>query len=364
MNAPTASPLVRWHETLTSLGARIERGRVVSLPSPDPRWSSARPGLCDLSRLAIVAFAGPDAAAFLHGQLSCDVQGLASDRATLGSYNTPKGRALATFLLWRTADGFAMQLPSGVAEPTRRRLAMYILRSKVKAEDVSERLIRLGVTGAGAADALQAAGLSVPAAAFRITRNEVVAGDPPVLVVALPEERFEIVAASAEQAAALWQRLSAHASPATDDLWDLQSVRAGFGDVQTETADQFVPQMLNLDVLGGVSFNKGCYPGQEIVARAHFLGRLKRRMFRAFIPGPEAPRAGDELFCPALLDHAVGTIVSCAPLPTGEGFEALAVIQTECAARDDVAWKAPDGPRLQWRPMPYAVPVAQSAQPS
>lgn len=364
MNAPTSSPLARWHETLTGFGARLENGRVVSLPPSNPPCSSSRPGLCDLTRLAILAFSGPDAASFLHGQLSCDVLGLPADRATLGSYNTPKGRALATFLLWRTEDGFAMQLPAALAEPTRRRLAMYILRSKVKAEDRSEGLIRLGVAGTGSADAVRAAGLSVPAEPFGITRSETALGDSPVLVVALPGERFEVVAASVEQAAALWQRLAERACPTTDGPWELQAVRAGVGDVQTETTDQFVPQMLNLDVLGGVSFNKGCYPGQEIVARAHFLGRLKRRMCRALLRGREAPRAGDELFSPALPGQAIGTIVSCGPLPCGAGFEVLAVIQTECAARDDVAWKAPDGPRLQWLSMPYAVPDAPAAQPS
>ncbi len=345
------------------MGARLENSRVMSFAAPATPPTGC--GLVDLAHLGLLAFTGADAESFLHGQLSCDLHGLAPGRATLGSYNTPKGRVLASMLLWRTADGFLMQLPAELAEPVRRRLAMYILRSKVRTEDRSAAMIRFGVAGPGAAAALQRAGIAPPQPDLAVSAAVPVDGIPDAcldFVLNLPGDRYELVTASVATATAIWQRLSGVATPAEAGLWELLSIRAGLGDVKPATQDQFVPQMLNLELVGGVSLNKGCYPGQEIVARTHFLGRLKRRMYRARVAGAQPPVAGDSLFCLAATDQSVGMVVTSAALPEG-GYELLAVLQSDLADRDDVTWKSPDGPRLQWLPLPYGLPAAPTSAP-
>jgi hypothetical protein len=301
----------------------------------------------DLSRFGLIRFAGEDAPQFLNGQLSCDVNSLEPLRARYGSYSTAKGRMLASFLLWREAGAFFMQLPASVREATQKRLSMYILRAKVKAEDASNAHVLIGVAGKDAGAILKPLFAELPAEPLALTSAEGAS------LLRLAADRYQIIA-SPERAPALWDALSKNATTVENAVWDWLDIRAGIPFITPATQEQFVPQMANLDAIGGVSFSKGCYPGQEIVARMHYLGRLKQRMYLANIEAAESPQPGDKLFSADTGEQSCGMIVNAAAAPDG-GFDMLAVMQTESAQRGDVHWKSPDGPRLRFLELPYRI---------
>ena len=309
-----------------------------------------RPGpplVCDLSPLSLLAIDGADATAFLQGQLSNDVNALAPGRAHYTSYNSPKGRMLANFVLWRDGAGYRALLPGDVAESVRKRLAMYVLRSKVTLADVSAASSRFGVGGPGAPEALAAA-LGVVPEPFVVAP----AGDATVL--ALPGPRFVVIVAAAA-AEATRSVLLRHAALAPYDTWRWLTIRAGVPIVTAATQDQFVAQTANWELLGGVSFQKGCYTGQEIIARTQHLGRLKERTFAFHVDAADVV-AGARLYSTVFGEQACGTIVDAAPAPGG-GTDLLAVVQTAATEAGEVRLGSPDGPLLAPLPLPYALPA-------
>ena len=301
----------------------------------------------DLSHFGLIRFTGADAQQFLNSQLSCDVNSLEPLRARYGSYSTPQGRMLATVLLWREAAGFFMQLPGSVREATQKRLAMYILRAKVKAEDASSAHVLIGVAGKDAGAILKPRFAELPAEPLALTSAEGAS------VLRLSADRYQIIA-SPERAPALRDIIAKDATPVGPAMWDWLDIRAGIPFITPATQEQFVPQMANLDAIGGVSFSKGCYPGQEIVARMHYLGRLKQRMYLASVAADKAPQPGDKLYSGDTGEQSCGMTVNAAAAPDG-GFDMLAVMQIESAQRGDVHWKSPDGPRLKFLELPYRI---------
>ncbi len=265
--------------------------------------------------------------------------------ATYGSYSTPQGRMLANFLLWRDGDDYCMQLPHELAEPIRNRLSMHILRARVKAIDVSAEYGLLGLAGTDAEATLKPWFPDLPAAPMTMAK------DTRAVLVRLGADRFQVIA-EPTLARELMAGLAATGGAADSDYWNWLEIRAGIPWITPATQDQFVPQMANLDLIGGVSFNKGCYPGQEIVARMHFLGRLKQRMYLAHIAAEQAPPAGEKLYSAEFGEQACGTIVNAAPSPDG-GFDLLAVVQISCADSQAVHAGTPDGPVLKFLNLPY-----------
>jgi folate-binding protein YgfZ len=306
--------------------------------------------VADLAHYGLLQFAGADAQTFLQGQLSCDVAALAPGQALYGSYNTPKGRMLASFLLWRDDAGYTMQLPRALCEPLRKRLAMYILRAKVTAIDASDKFVLIGIAGTNAQALLQPLFAAVPAVRLALITAE------HATLLRLDETRFQIVASPGRGREIRTALLTTAAAPASEAAWDLANIRAGIPYITPATQEEFVPQMANLDLIGGVSFTKGCYPGQEIVARMHYLGRLKQRMYLANIAGVAAAQPGDKLYSPEAGDQAVGMIVNAAPAPAG-GTDALAVVQIASFQGDEVHLGSPTGPRLKFFALPYKIPV-------
>lgn len=288
-----------------------------------------------LDDVSLLQFSGPDAPAFLHGQLTCDVLALKPGSSTYGGYCSPKGRLLATFLLWPDADGYMMMLPAALAESIRKRLSMYVLRAKVKIEDVTSRLACIGVTGADAAQEVAALGGALPEQRHRVTMR---AG---ITVVHLPEQRHLLVMPQAPEQV-----------PADDGSWAAADVAAGIPFIVPATQDEFVPQMVNLDLIDALSYTKGCYPGQEIVARTHYLGRLKQRMFRARVAA--AVNAGDKLYSADLGDQAGGMIVAGVPARNG-GSDVLAVLRTANAGNEPYHLGSQQGPSLEITALPYKV---------
>jgi folate-binding protein YgfZ len=279
----------------------------------------------------VLRFDGADAQSFLQGQLTCDVKALSPGAGLYGGYCTAKGRLLAVFLLWLHEDAYYLMLPRELAEPMRKRLSMYILRAKVKAADMSTALCLYGVHGK----------LDTPI--------------PDACMLTLPGQRT-LIAASGHASGAIEATLNASAPPSDGAMWTRLHIAAGIPDVLASTQEQFVPQMMNLDLIGGVSFSKGCYPGQEIVARTHYLGKVKQRMVRAHVWAATAPRPGDKLFTKSHGEQASGMVVSSAPRAAG-GHDVLAVVRLEGLDTDAPRLNSPDGESLTVEPLPYALPA-------
>lgn len=288
-----------------------------------------------LTDWSLLHFSGPDTPGFLHGQLTCDVLALQPGTSTYGGYCNPKGRLLATFLLWMDDGGYTMLLPSAIAEAIRRRLTMYVLRAKVKIEDITARHSCIGITGSAAVADIAALGGALPERQHALTRNE------KAVVVHLPVQRY--LAITLQTPAQL---------PVDNEAWAAADVAAGIPFIVPATQEEFVPQMVNLDLIGALSYTKGCYPGQEIVARTHYLGRLKQRMFRSSVAAPA--NAGDKLYCADLGDQAAGMIVA-GVVTADEGSDVLAVLRTANAESEPYHLGSPQGPRLEITPQPYRI---------
>lgn len=310
--------------------------------------SAAGVTLYPLDGMGLLAFSGEDAQSFLQGQLSCDVSVVANGKSSYGSYCTPQGRMLATFLLWSSGGRYFMQLPVSLCESIRKRLSMYVLRAKVKIEDTSGNHALFGIAGDGAARAIEAVFGAAPAAAHDTLHAH------ESTVIRLAPDRFESVVPVAS-VKAMHEALRRHTADGTAVAWQRLDVHSGIPWITPATQEQFVPQMVNLDLIGGVSFAKGCYPGQEIVARAHYRGQVKQRMYRAHIATDGAVQPGDRLYSTDMAGQSTGTIVNVAPAE-GDGRDVLAVIQKSSVEAGEVHLASLDGPVLELQPLPYAVP--------
>lgn len=340
---------IDWTDTLRARGAVLAGGVVRDFGDPAAERLAARDGnvVADLSHLGVVAVMGEDARAFLHAQFSCDIERLGAAQTSLGAYCSPKGRMLASFLVWPEADGFALVLARPIAEATIKRLRMFVLRARVVLADRTGERILLGASGPAAASTLRSVVGSVPDA------DRGVAHGADTTAVHFAPNRFLLAVAPA-RASALWDALSQALRPVGTPCWEWLDIRDGIPLVTPRTQDELVPQMANLELLGGVSFQKGCYPGQEVVARTQHLGKSKRRMFIARVEGTE-PAAGDPLYSEALGDQASGMIVNAAPAPEG-GYDVLAVVHAPYGETGAVHLGALSGPPLRFRPLPYAIP--------
>jgi folate-binding protein YgfZ len=312
------------------------------------------PAFCTDTRRVVLHVRGDDAIEFLHGQLSSDVRALAPGEGQAWTYNSPKGRVLANGVLWRAPPGHppgvTLVLAADLADAIRRRLAMFVLRAKVTIEDAGASSALIGLAGEDAVDAARAA-FGVTVQPWRAVPSRAAA-----VAFLLPDGRALIVAPDAE-GPVLQAALARHASHASDDEWRWYGIVAGVPLIRAATTDLFVAQTLNLDLLGAINFRKGCYPGQEIIARMQYLGRLKERLFAFHVDALDvAP--GARLYSPGGASEApCGTVVDAAP-DRARGSVLLAVAQLAAVEANEVALGAPDGPRLVRRPLPYDVPGA------
>jgi len=295
----------------------------------------------ELQRLGLLSCSGDEARAFLHAQLTSDIAGLAEGEARFAGWCSAKGRLLATLLVISRGGEFLLQVPREIAPAVAKRLSMFILRAKAELAEASDAWAQFGLWGGGAADRLAALGLAVPQGPMRSAQAQ---GG---IVVQVAPQRFLVLVPAAQRA-----RFAAIANAPDEDAWALEEIRAGRPQVVLATQDQFVPQMVNLERLGAVDFKKGCYPGQEIVARTQYRGVLKRRMVRARVAARAA--AGDELFADDLRGQASGAVVNAAAAPDG-GSELLAVAQISALeSAQPIRLRAADGPPLELLPLPYA----------
>jgi len=334
----------QWKTHLLSRAAEIDTGGNVRFPSAP---SAADCALMDLSALGLIAVSGADATQFLQGQLTNDLRSLTPTRTQLSAHCTPKGRMLANVRVLRLSDLIYLQLPRSTAETLVNRLTMFVLRAKVAVEDASDGLVGIGVAGPCAPDLLAPELPDLPGHANGLALH----GELAVMRVPGTPARFQVLG-PADRVASLWDRLAGEATVVNADYWALLDIRAGLPTVYPQTADLFVPQMTNMQLIDGVSFTKGCYTGQEVVARMQYLGRLKRRMYIAEVQADEPPQPGAELHSEnSTSEQGTGWVVD-ARLSGPDRCELLAVVEIAAAERQDVRLGA-SGPPLTLRDPPY-----------
>ncbi len=331
-------PALHWADFLLSQGAsRAREGQPDLIDFPLP--AQADTGfLCALTHLGVIAASGDDAEHFLHNQLTNDVTGLTESHASLAGYCSPKGRLLATLLIWRSGGQILMALPRALLAPTMKRLQMFVLRSKVTLQDVSDQLAVIGVVGNE---------LALPEQPWQ--RSALDGG----MLLRVPDAaglQRAVWAGPSDAAPRRWADWSAQRPAAPASLWRWTEIIAGLPQVVDATGEQFVPQMINLELVGGVNFRKGCYPGQEIVARSQYLGKLKRRALLASTDDITAA-AGTEVFSAADPLQPCGMIVNaeCGP---DQRVACLVEIKMD-AASTPVHLRTADGPLLAFGELPY-----------
>jgi tRNA-modifying protein YgfZ len=298
--------------------------------------SPALSGVSPLAHWGVIRARGDDAAAFLHGQLTQDVVGLGLNQARLAGYCSAKGRMLASFVIWKALpDDVLLACHASVLASTLKRLSMFVLRAKCKLTDATADLPLLGIAGEPAR--LQASDLAPWQ--LRAVENGWLLRLPDAAGVA----RAVQVAGSAIST-----------SPAQPtDAWRWLEVQSGVPVIESATQEQFVPQMLNFELVGGVNFKKGCYPGQEVVARAQYRGTVKRRMFLFDVDAAASP--GQEIFHSDDPTQPAGMVANAAPRPmcTHVSASLLAEVKLASLERGTLHLGAPDGPRLVRQELPY-----------
>ncbi|MBY0577954.1 MAG: hypothetical protein K2P57_02800 [Burkholderiales bacterium] len=285
--------------------------------------------ITDLSHLGFLRISGGDAKDFLQNLTSNDVRHLDEHTAQHNSICSPKGRMLANFLLFMMDGDYILQMPKEMVERVRSRLSMYIMRSRVSVTEAD--LAAVGLSGNAFPE-------SIPSSAMGVSRTD--SGT----AIRLSDSRYEIVT-DPENA----ERIMAAHEAVGRTHWEHLEILEGIPVILPETEGLFVPQMANFELIGGVSFQKGCYPGQEIVTRTHFLGKVKRRMMLAHVDSGVAPSPGEEVYCGT---DAAGTVARAAPSPEG-GFDILAVIQIE---HEESELRLESGQILRMMQLPYPLP--------
>ncbi|CAN5356397.1 folate-binding protein YgfZ [soil metagenome] len=302
-----------------------------------PRWA-------ELDHLGHIAVTGAEALTFLQGQLTQDVAHQSSDAARLSGYCQAKGRLLATFLQWTFVDadghtGVMLQVSRELAAPIAKRLSMYVLRAKAKVADVSEANAVFGVLGladeAGWPSSILALDRDADAVRVRLSDTH-------------HRARHQVMVPAASRLA--WrERLTALGQEVDPTILRHEEVLSGWPRVVAATQERFGPQMSNCEVVGGVNFKKGCYPGQEIVARSQYLGKLKRRMFLASLDDPGRASAGDDV---TVDGRPVGYVVNAEQ--SADGHVDLLIETTVDAPTDRLAV---NDAGLRLLALPYALPA-------
>lgn len=302
-----------------------------------------------LTHLGLISATGEDAAHFLHNQLTNDVEHLNTDEARLAGYCSPKGRLLASMLIWKTVDGVMLQLPREIQAGVQKRLQMFVLRAKAKLNDVTSNQVMLGLSGPAAATALMPWFPTFPVAIYG--KLETPAGTLIRHPNAFEVPRYQWITTEA-QAIEAWPTLTKILQASGASAWRLAEIDGGVPHITTVTQEKFVPQMINFELIGGVNFKKGCYPGQEIVARSQYLGKLKRRMLHAIIRTQNA-EPGTDIFSVDDPEQPCGMVVN-AERSNAQEVDCLVEIKL-AATESEVRLGSANGPTLSFQTLPYSL---------
>jgi folate-binding protein YgfZ len=341
-----------WKSFLINKGAETDDASVTSFGNPVREVKIANTGdiLADLSHIGLISAYGEDTMTFLQGQFTNDTRLVSNEKAQLSAYCNPKGRILANFLIFMRGDTWYLAMPREMIESTLKRLRMFLLNAKVTLEDASDSLVHFGYSGPNAESELADLVKTVPA------KNYDASYENGLNVIRIPgtHPRFEIYG-ELEAMEKAWSMLDVRGAPVGKSPWSLLDILAAVPVIQPETTEAFVPQMVNMHLpdIDGVSFKKGCYTGQEIVARMQYLGKLKRRMYLAHVETESVPKPGDNLFSSSSSSgQGAGKVVSAEPGPDG-GYEMLIVLEISSFEAGKVHLQDITGPEIVFKNMPY-----------
>ncbi|HUL13436.1 MAG TPA: folate-binding protein [Methylococcaceae bacterium] len=337
---------LEWRLALQQAGALFDGAQVSGFGDDEAERLQALSGavMADLSHFGLIAVEGPDAQKFLASLFTGDVRLVSPSQGQFTSWCDGKGRMLTTFWLFMRGEAYYLLLPMELLPSTLARLRQFLLRSKTKITDASTDLVRLGLSGAG----LEARLAAVLGGQPPMTRGETREYNGCTLV-ALPgaEQPRWLAVGPAEHIKALWDGVQPGTLPVGEAAWALLDIVAHIPFLHSPTSGEFVPQMLNLEALGGLCFTKGCYPGQEVVARLQYRGQLKRRLYLAYLDSDQIPSPGEKLYGGNSAE-SVGMVISAAPCQTGK-VALLAVVVIEQKALGDIHLQDLQGPRLDFQ---------------
>lgn len=341
-----------WQEYLLGAGAALSDAG--SLHFPADKKMAAENLLCALSNDVVLRITGDDAESFLQGQFSNDLAAIGIPGSQLNTWSSPKGRVLTLFRIIRDSEGYLIKMPRELVEPIQKRLKMFVMMAKVNIELLPE-LVALGVSGVQASSVLKNVTQSLPAS----IDDTVQSSNITVCKVRGDVDRYEIIV-PVNVAIALWAQLSEVCQPAGESVWRLQNIDAGVPSIGAVTSEAFVLQMLNLQHIDGVSFKKGCFPGQEVVARMQYLGKLKRRMFRAegrLDGGATLPEVGADIFNKDVAS-AVGKVVDAQPV--GDGSFRLLMVNAIASTDEPLFLDKEANQAITVLQLPYSVETEQN----
>lgn len=352
-----------WLAFQSEQNAQIENNIVIGFdgngPIDEMRAAEQNDIVCDLSHLGFISVTGEEAESFLQNQLSNDIKQVTDSHSQLNAYCTPKGRAMSLFRTFKRGEDFLLQLPVERIEASLKRLRMFVLRSKVILEDASDRFVAFGIAGPTANSQLTKLINELPAEDNQcIQEKDLIACKIPGKV-----NRYMIIA-STNAAIDAWKKVATDCKPCSHATWSYFDIHAGLPQIYEANVEAFVPQMLNLHNLDGISFQKGCYPGQEVVARMHFLGKLKRRMYLGHIDTDQQPEIGAFVF--ARDDESkegIGKVVDSQLNPDG-GYDLLAVLQVTSAEQPPLFLNSASGPEIKLLDLPYTVTLEREDKPA
>lgn len=338
-----------WKQYLQQLGAQFANDTVLHFGNPQEELRQALHNniITDLSQFGLIKVSGNDAEKFLQGQFTNDVRQVTESSNQLSAWCSPKGRIIVNFRQFKRDNAYYLLLPKDSVTTTFKRLQMYVLRANVKIEDASNHLVRIGIAGTKTPQLLTECLGFEPSLSpnTSLTTNQTTVLNIPGL-----QPRYIVFT---ETPQIFWECLQKTTHSVGINAWQFLEILAGLPQILPATAEEFVPQMVNYQLINGVSFKKGCYPGQEIVARMQYLGSLKRRMYLAKIDAATIPQAGDSLYV-STEEQTVGKIVNATAHPDG-GAIVLAVISIDSVNTSEIHWLNQQGECLQFLELPYSL---------
>ena len=339
-----------WQEFLDKHNAVSENDRITSFGSSAQTYPGTQDTcICELTPLGLIRATGEEVRTFLHGQFTNDLEQVTDHMSQISSYCNPKGRMLSIFRIFKRNEDYFLILPKDVIDITFKKLSMFKLRAKVDLHDVSGQFALFGVAGPEAQSALESLDIELPQ-----KESDCVQVDGTAMIRLPSENVRSLFVANTETAASLCSQLSEILPLVTSRLWDLHDISCGIPQVTAHTSEVFTPQMTNLELIDGVSFSKGCYPGQEVVARTHYLGKPNRRMYKASITTEQAIEPGTNVFSAEEGNQALGKVV-VSQMVSAEQASALIVLRTQKKDDPNLHIESADGPAISLQTLPYSL---------
>lgn len=339
----------KWKEYLErDAGAIFDEIAVAHFGNPEreSRVSNVGNTLMDVSQFGLIAIHGDDAVNFMQNLFCNDVRNISLEKSQLSAMCSAKGRVIANFRLFMKGDSYYLQLPVEQIEIIIKKLQMYRMISKVDIVDASNSFVRISCSGPTIEQELSGITEKLPKNIDDVVQH----GKLTIIRLAGQHPRFELIG-EFEVIKSAWQRLSVQAAPVGSYQWQLHDILNGLANIYLATSEQFVPQTANMDKTNALSFTKGCYPGQEVVARSQYLGKLKRSMFLAHIDSELPAQPGDEVFN-VESGNTAGKVVDC-QLSADQGYELLAVLRIADSESATLAIGSVDGTKLEISKLTY-----------